>query len=72
MRMARFEAKYTENDFLNAINGGLKTTGYIAKKVGCVRSTAVLYLDKLKEAGRVEEISVDDGAMHVWKVSGEK
>jgi hypothetical protein len=68
MRMARFEAKYTEDDFLNAINGGLKTTGYVAKKVGCVRSTAVLYLDKLRDAGKIEELPIDDGAAHVWKI----
>jgi len=66
--MARFTPKYTEKDFLNALKGDCKTVGYIAKLIGCARSTAVLYLDKLKEEGKVTRISIDDGALFVWKI----
>jgi len=66
--MARFKQQYTESDFLEVLKGDCKTVGYIAKLIGCARSTAVLYLDKLKGEGKVIKISVDDGALFVWKI----
>jgi len=63
-----FEIKYTEQGFLDAINGGFKTTGYVTKTVGCVRRTAEAYLNKLHAVGAVEKIEIDNGASHVWRV----
>lgn len=48
------------------MKGEPKTVGYIAKLVGCSRGTAVTYLDKLKEAGKVERTSIDAGNLYVW------
>ncbi|MHB8101272.1 MAG: FaeA/PapI family transcriptional regulator [Methanosarcina sp.] len=67
--MARFEAQYTEKDFLDAINGGLKTTGYATKKVGCARKTAETYLNRLHDAGKIKKLEIDDGLNHVWKIN---
>lgn len=65
--MPQFEAKYTEKDFLDALNGELRTLGGITKKVGCARMTCMNYIDKLVEAGKVEKLSVDDGQLYVYK-----
>ena len=61
-----FETKYTERDFINAINDGFKTTGYITKKVGCARRTTEVYLSNLQNAGKIEKIAIDDGLSNVW------
>lgn len=66
--MPKFEPKYTDEDFLEVLKGDSKTIGYIAKKVGCARSTAVIYLEKLKAEGKIERESIDDGALFVWKL----
>jgi hypothetical protein len=66
--MARFEQQYTDDDFISAINGGMKTVGYILKKVGCARSTAVMYLERMEKEGKIEKVSIDDGLINVWKV----
>lgn len=66
--MARFVEQYTDKDFLAAINGGMKTVGYILKKVGCARSTAVNYLERMEKEGKIEKVEIDDGLMNVWKV----
>lgn len=65
--MPQFEAKYTEKDFLDALNGELRTLGGITKKVGCARMTCMNYIDKLVESGKVEKLSVDDGQLYVYK-----
>lgn len=66
-----FEIKYTEQDFLTAINGGFKTTGYVTKVVGCARKTAETYLNDLYKAGKIEKIVIDNGLSHTWKLKGE-
>lgn len=53
------------------MRGGLKTVGYIAKKVGCARQTAVTYLNEMKEKEIVERLPVDDGQLYVWKIKNE-
>lgn len=65
--MPQFEPKYTEKDFLDVVKGGLKTTGYVTKKVGSARKTAETYLKKLESEGKIRKITVDDGASHVWE-----
>lgn len=65
--MPRFEPQYTEQDFLNVLKDGLKTTGYVTKKVGCARKTAEAYLRKLEQGGKIKKIEIDDGANHVWQ-----
>lgn len=65
--MPQFEPKYTEEDFLNALNGELRTLGGITKKVGCARMTCMNYINSLVEAGKVEKLSVDDGQLFVYK-----
>jgi predicted HTH transcriptional regulator len=61
-----FETKYTEQDFLTAINDGFKTTGYVAKTVGCARRTAETYLKDLQDSGKIKRIAIDDGLVYVW------
>ena len=63
-----FETKYTEEDFLTAINGGLKTTGYITKTVGCARRTAETYLKDLQKAGKIAKVPIDNGLSNAWKI----
>lgn len=65
--MPKFEQKYTEDDFLDAIKGTPKTVGYIARKVGCARSTTIIYLEKLLAEGKIVKESVDDGALFVYR-----
>lgn len=66
--MPKFEPQYTEKDFLEALKYGLKTTGYVTKKVGCARKTAETYLKKLENEGKIQKVEIDDGASHVWKL----
>lgn len=65
--MPQFKPLYTEQDFLDALNGELRTLGGITKKVGCARMTCMNYIDKLVESGKVEKLSVDDGQLYVYK-----
>lgn len=65
--MSQFKPLYTEQDFLDALNGELRTLGGITKKVGCARMTCMNYIDKLVESGKVEKLSVDDGQLYVYK-----
>ena len=64
--LAKFEPQYTEENFIEAVGNGLKTTGYITKKVGCVRKTAEVYLKILEKAGKVEKVEIDEGQSSVW------
>lgn len=68
INIPKFENKFTEESFLKVMKGEPKTVGYIAKLVGCSRSTAVTYLDRLKEACKVERESIDDGNQFIWKL----
>lgn len=67
--MPKFESLYTENDFIAALGSGFKTPGFVAKKVGCARSTALVYLNKLVEDGKAERIDVDEGQSTVFKLN---
>ncbi|MCK9576594.1 MAG: hypothetical protein M0R51_11780 [Clostridia bacterium] len=64
--MAKFEPQYTEENFIEALGRGLKTTGYITKKVGCARKTAEVYLKTLERERKVEKVEIDDGQSNVW------
>ena len=63
-----FTVKYTDQDFIDAIGDGFKTTGYVAKKVGCARRTAETYLKVLQDSGKIKRIAIDDGLIYVWMV----
>lgn len=64
--MSQFEAKYKEQDFLDALDG-LRTMGGITRKVGCARMTCINYINKLIQEGKVEKLSVDDGLLFVYR-----
>lgn len=68
----KFEQRYNLEDFRQALKGGFKTAGFVAKKVGSARSTAVIYLEKLIESGEAEKFEVDDGQSFVWKLKKEE
>lgn len=68
LNIPKFEQKYTEEDFLKVLGGEPKTVGYIAKLVGCSRSTAVTYLNTLKEKKKVTRMSIDDGNQFAWSL----
>jgi hypothetical protein len=65
--MPKFEQKYTEKDFIAALGSGFKTPGFVAKKVGCARSTALVYLNQLVEDEKAERIEVDEGQSTVFR-----
>lgn len=66
--MPQFEQKYTDDEeFLKLLRNGLKTTGYVTKKIGCARRTAEVHLNRLSAEGKVEKIEIDDGLNHVWQ-----
>lgn len=64
--MPQYEQKYSENDFLEVLDG-LRTMGGITRKVGCARMTCINYINKLIQEGKVEKIAVDDGFMYVYR-----
>lgn len=64
--MPQFEAKYKEQDFLDALDS-LRTMGGITRKVGCARMTCINYMNKLIQEGKVEKLSVDDGILFVYR-----
>lgn len=65
----RFAAKYTDQDFLDAIValGGAAGTGDIADEVGCPQRTAYGRLNELREAGKVESRKV--GSVLLWSLA---
>lgn len=65
--MPQFETKYKEQDFLDALDGELRTMGGITRKVGCARMTCINYINKLIQEGKVEKLSVDDGLLFVYR-----
>lgn len=65
--MPQFKPLYSEKDFLDALNGELRTIGGITKKVGCARMTCMNYVNKLVKDGKIEKLSVDDGQLFVYK-----
>jgi DNA-binding IclR family transcriptional regulator len=64
----KFETKYTEEQFIKTIDGGLKTTGYIIKKLGCARATAITYLSNMEREGLVKKVEIDEGESFVWRL----
>jgi DNA-binding IclR family transcriptional regulator len=67
--MAKFEPKYSNQDFLDVLKGGeLRTLGGIAKLIGCARMTAITYMDNLVKCKMVEKLAVDDGQLYVYKI----
>ena len=67
-----FESKYTEKDFLDALEGTPKTIGYLSRLVGSARQTTVTYVNKLMEDGKAIKESVDDGALFIYRVKNNK
>ena len=65
-----FEKKYTDDQILEAIDGGFKTTAFIMRKLGCTRPTATTYLEKLEKEGKVIKIEIDDGKAFIWRIKG--
>lgn len=66
--MPKFTAQYKDDDFISALGSGFKTPGFVAKKVGCARSTALVYLNKLVDDGKAERIEVDEGQSTVFRL----
>lgn len=65
--MPRFEKKYTDDEFMNALSFfHLRTTSYVMRKLGCDRKTAKIYLDRLASERKVKKFEVDDGQSYVW------
>jgi predicted transcriptional regulator len=63
----RFEQKFTEEMFLNALSfDSLKSTAAVLKTVGCSRSTAKNMLDKLLIAGKIKKVEIE-GNGYGWQ-----
>jgi predicted transcriptional regulator len=63
----RFQVKFTEDTFLNALTTDtLKSTSTVIKTVGCSRSTAKNALDKLLVAGKVRKVEIE-GSGYGWQ-----
>lgn len=68
----RFEQKFTEEMFLNALSfDSLKSTATILKTVGCSRHTAKNALDKLLAAGKVRKVEIEGSGYGWQKVGGD-
>lgn len=66
----RFEQKFTEEMFLNALSfDSLKSTATILKMVGCSRGTAKNALDKLLLVGKIRKVEVE-GNGYGWQKVG--
>jgi predicted transcriptional regulator len=66
----RFQVKFTEDTFLNALTTDtLKSTSTVIKTVGCSRSTAKNALDKLLVAGKVRKVEIE-GSGYGWQKIG--
>lgn len=66
--MARYEEKYTDDDFKKALDPEVYcTVGYIARKVGSSPATARKYLDRLKHENVAESMLIDFN-MEVWRL----
>ena len=67
----RFEQKFTEEMFLNALSfDSLKSTAAVLKTVGCSRSTAKNMLDKLLSVGKIKKVQIE-GNGYGWQKVGE-
>jgi len=65
----RFENKYTDSDFINALDEKkLRTAGFIAKKLGCTLPTAKSYLKSLTERNLITAEYIDDGEITSYKL----
>jgi predicted transcriptional regulator len=63
----RFQQKFTEDMFLNALSiDSIKSTATIMGLVGCSRSTAKNMLYKLVNEGKVKKIQIEGGC-HGWQ-----
>lgn len=49
----RFEKKYSEDDFLEALEDEELTTGEVSEVVECPYKTAYYYLNRLEENGEI-------------------
>lgn len=67
--MAKFEPKYTEQNFKDALKGTPKTIGYISKLTGAARMTTINYINKLVENEEVIKEAVDDGALYIYRLA---
>jgi len=67
----RFEQKFTEEMFLNALSfDSLKSTAMVLKTVGCSRGTAKNALDKLLAVGKIRKVEVEGNGCG-WQKVGE-
>ena len=67
----RFQVKFTEETFLNALTTNtLKSTAAIIKTVGCSRGTAKNALDKLLAVGKIRKVEVEGNGCG-WQKVGE-
>ena len=67
----RFQTKFTDDMFLNALStDSIKSTAVIMKIVGCSRSTAKNALDKLVACGKVKKVEVE-GNGYGWQKVGD-
>lgn len=68
--MAKFKQVYNEDDIKNAMKKGeFYTPGFLAKRIGCARSTCLVYLEKLEIEGNVVRCPVDEGQSYVWSLT---
>lgn len=68
--MGKFEQKYKPEDFMSVVDNGFKTAGFIAGRVGCSRSTAVTYLNRLYDEGKLNRFDVDEGQIFIYTKRG--
>jgi hypothetical protein len=69
----KFETKFTENDFLNALSTDtIKSTAAIMKALGCSRNTAKVALDKLEYQGKIKKITIEGNGYGWLKVEDKK
>lgn len=65
--MTKFKQVYNQQDIKNAMKVGFfYTPGFLAKRIGCARSTCLVYLEMLDAEGEVIRYSVDENQSYVW------
>ena len=63
----RFQQKFTEEMFLNALSkDSIKSTSKVMEEVGCSRSTAKSALEKRLAAGKVRKVQIE-GNGYGWQ-----
>ena len=67
----RFQTKYTEQMFIDALSVDvIKSTASIIKTVGCSRSTAKNMLEKLTTSGYTRKVEIE-GNGYGWQKVGD-